>query len=334
MPENRESLTMTPQSIPSNDSSSNDFLSQAAIHLPREQLKQLSRIDGVKAMVAIASEWLAIVLAIGLCHHFWHPALYLLAIPFIGARQHALAVLQHDAAHNRLLPQKTWNNVVAELLLAWPILLSNQWFQQYHFRHHQHLGTDKDGNRTQYQTHTITGELKPAWTFPKTKIRLAGWLFLRLCGLAGLLFLCRGFHRILTKGTLRYRLLSLTYYATILGVIFGFQAERFLLLYWLIPLCTWFIFTNLLRLAGEHSAVNNDHPVYGLTRTTLPSGFDQIFLVPRNISYHQEHHLFPHVPFYRLPALHAALMENPDFHQQSHRSHGYWQTLQELGHQP
>lgn len=299
-------------------------------HLSPAVLQELAQIDVVAAVRAIASEWLAILIAIAVCHYFWHPILYILAIMFIGGRQHALAVLQHDAAHYRLLPNKVWNDIVGEIFLAWPILLSNQGFREYHFLHHRYVGTEKDGNRTQYGTHTPTGEITPAWTFPKSKTGFALWMLLRLSGIAGIIYMLRSGDRILTQGSWRYRLLNLVYYASIFGLVLWLHMGRFLLLYWLVPLGTWFIFTNLLRIAGEHSAIENPHCFYQLTRTTIPSWFDRIFVVPRNISYHIEHHLFPHIPFYRLPELHNQLMKQEDFHKQAHLTHTYWKTAQEL----
>jgi fatty acid desaturase len=313
------------------------YAGDLTVRLPGEILRELAQIDVGKAVVAIASEWLAIFSAIALCHFFWNPLLYAIAIPFIGGRQHALAVLQHDAAHFRLLPNKKWNDLVAEVFLAWPILLSNQYFREYHFLHHRHIGTAKDGNRAQYGTHTPDGELTPNWSFPKTKIYLALWVMLRLSGLAGIIYILKAIHRLFTKGTLRYRFLNLLYYTSILSLILWLHGGQILLLYWFVPLSTWFIFTNLLRIAGEHSAIPcrmrtaaNSHEFYHLTRTTQPSWFDRIFVVPRQISYHLEHHLYPHIPFYRLPNLHAELIKNENFHQQAHVTRTYWQTLQEL----
>jgi len=322
-----QSTPLTNLSSTAGDDSSDGKLT---VYLPSEVLRELAQINTVKAAVAIASEWIAICVTIALCHHFWHPIFYLFTLVFIGARQHALAVLQHDAAHYRLFPHKSWNDTVAETLLAWPILLSNQWFRHYHFLHHRYLGTEKDGNRAQYGTHTPAGELASSWSFPKNKIQLATWLLLRLCGIAGIFYLVRSCQRILTKGSLRYRWLTFAYYSGIVSLVLWLQAGQFLLLYWFVPLCTWFVFTNLLRIAGEHSAIESPSEFYRLTRTTLPSWFDQMFIVPRNISYHLEHHLFPHIPFYRLPDLHAQLMEQEGFQKQAHVTHTYWKTLKEL----
>jgi fatty acid desaturase len=38
-----------------------------------------------------------------------------------------------------------------------------------------------------------------------------------------------------------------------------------------------------------------------------------MFILPRNVGYHIEHHWYPSVPWYRLPELHQALMEREGF---------------------
>lgn len=316
------------------------YVGNLTARLPAARLRELAVISVTTTVIAITSEWLAIFGAIALCHFFWHPLLYLVAIMFIGARQHALAVLQHEAAHYHLFPNKGWNDVIAELLLAWPILLSNQNFRSYHFPHHQYMGTEKDGNRAQYNTHTPEGELREAWRFPKSKRQLARWLMIRLFGIGGIVYVLRSLRRLLTKGSVRYRLANAFYYVGIISLIFWLQGGKLLLLYWFVPLCTWFICSNILRIAGEHSAIAppkamgtptaTDHEFYSLTRTTLPSWFDRTFVVPRNICYHLEHHLYPHVPFYRLPELHAQLMQHNRFQKEAYVTHTYWQTFKEL----
>lgn len=310
--------------------SNDDYAGSLSVSLPAEQIRDLAQVDIVKAVTAIASEWMAIIMTITLSQQFWHPLLYAIAAIFIGARQHALAVLQHDAAHYRLFPHKKWNDAVAEVFLAWPIFLSNQRFREYHFLHHRYIGTAKDGNRTQYGTHTATGEQTPAWQFPKHKIAFVFWLLLRVSGIAGAIYLLRSIHRLLTKGSIAYRFLNLSYYAVVLGFIFFIGAGQLFLFYWIIPLCTWFTATNLLRIAGEHSAIDRQDEFYQLTRTTIPSWFDRVFIVPRNISYHLEHHIYPQVPFYRLPQLHDLLMTKESYRQQSHITKSYCKVLQEL----
>ena len=72
-----------------------------------------------------------------------------------------------------------------------------------------------------------------------------------------------------------------------------------------------------MRLISEHSAVPGADPAYTVTRTTLARWWERWLILPRNIHYHIEHHWYPSVPFYNLPALHARLMANPEFRQRA-----------------
>ena len=60
--------------------------------MPPEKIKELSRVEPAKAIAATAGEWASIAAAIALCTYFWNPLLYVLAVMFIGARQHALII--------------------------------------------------------------------------------------------------------------------------------------------------------------------------------------------------------------------------------------------------
>jgi fatty acid desaturase len=68
---------------------------------------------------------------------------------------------------------------------------------------------------------------------------------------------------------------------------------------------------------------------FAKTRTTIPTVLDRLFLVPKNVGYHLEHHLYPSVPFYKLPMLHKLLMKGPIYHDAAHVTRGYWRMLRE-----
>jgi fatty acid desaturase len=93
-------------------------------------------------------------------------------------------------------------------------------------------------------------------------------------------------------------------------------------IYWVLPYCTWHAAAQYIRLVCEHSAVRSEDPRYAQTRSTVPGPLARFFILPRNIGYHIEHHWYPSVPFYRLPALHARLTDRPEFraHAQCTRS--------------
>jgi fatty acid desaturase len=105
------------------------------------------------------------------------------------------------------------------------------------------------------------------------------------------------------------------FYSLIAVALTYLSAWYAVLLYWIVPYCTWHITTQYMRLICEHSAVESDQDEYSITRTTIPTFIDSIFILPCNVGYHLEHHWYPSVPFYRLPQLHQALMERESFRQ-------------------
>src|SRR5579871_1036724 len=115
--------------------------------LPAAEVKALSQLDQSKSLLATAEEWAGIAAAIALCTYFWNPALYLLAVLFIGARQHALMILGHDASHYRYLRTRALNDLFGNLLLMWPTFASVEGFRKFHATHHQYTSLPSDGNR-------------------------------------------------------------------------------------------------------------------------------------------------------------------------------------------
>jgi fatty acid desaturase len=153
--------------------------------LPAEVVKKLSALEPGRAMTATAREWVAIAAAIALCTFFWHPVLYVIAVMFIGARQHALIIMGHDASHYRYLPKRWQNELFANLFLMWPVFASVEAFRKFHSTHHQYTNLPNDGNRHIWYTHDAAGELAPDWVFPKTRAGLALLLLRRAFFLTG-----------------------------------------------------------------------------------------------------------------------------------------------------
>ena len=141
--------------------------------LPPATIKELSVLQPARALIATAVEWAVIATAIALSSYFWHPALYVVAVIVIGARQHALMVLGHDASHYRYLRKRWQNDLFGNLLLMWPTFASVEGFRKFHGTHHQYTNLPNDGNRQLWHTHNARGEFEPEWVFPKTRRGLA-----------------------------------------------------------------------------------------------------------------------------------------------------------------
>jgi len=95
----------------------------------------------------------------------------------------------------------------------------------------------------------------------------------------------------------------LIYAAAAVSIAIGFM---YALYFWFVPAL---LAQPLLRaiLVTEHTGCSRDGDGFSNTRTTLASFL--IRLLMWNMPYHAEHHLFPSVPFHRLPALHLKLRD-------------------------
>lgn len=282
--------------------------------LPAADLRALSVLAPAKALGATALEWVGIIAAMAL--YLWRPGVlsYLVALVFIGARQHALTVLGHDASHFRFLSNKTRNDLVANVFLMWPLFISVRGFRKFHGDHHKYFGDTGDGNRFLWKTHTQEGELAPEWVYPKTRAQLLAKLVRHTLFLTGARWILRGLIGLFVlREPLPWKLGRALFYAAVATVLsLGGWWLEFLLL-WVLPLCTWHVTCQYMRLIAEHSAVNSEDPDYQGTRTTIPTWLEALLILPRNIGYHLEHHWYPSVPFYNLPALHERLLQEPRF---------------------
>jgi fatty acid desaturase len=69
--------------------------------------------------------------------------------------------------------------------------------------------------------------------------------------------------------------------------------------------------------------------VFRESRTTYPTILERLLLGTNNINYHLDHHLYPSVPFYNLPALHDSLLKTKDFRENAHITTTYLGVLRE-----
>ena len=295
-----------------------DLLEDLPERLPTDAVRALSRIQPVRALAAIAVEWLMIAGAIALCERWWNPALYLLALVFIASRQHALLVIGHDASHYTLLRDRRWNDWIGDLLLFWPGFLSVGLYRHFHRDHHRYLATERDANRVLWRTHDAAGRQRPEWVYPKSPAALAVFLLRRAALLRGGRWMVGGLLSMFARGEFRrdswwYALARSLYYLAIAALLTRLGWWRAFLLYWLLPYCTWHMVIEHVRVICEHSGIRNGVPPYHMTRTTLPRLWERLLVLPRNIGYHQEHHWYPGVPLYNLPQLHALMARETRF---------------------
>jgi fatty acid desaturase len=114
------------------------------------RVNRLRRIDNHTNAFYLLGEYLSMALVIsvvvGLCYFrgrfglSWAWDLPVLAIGWIlmGALQHRLAGLGHEAAHYTLFHNKFANDLVGDLLCMFPVLATVHFYRVFHLAHHQY----------------------------------------------------------------------------------------------------------------------------------------------------------------------------------------------------
>ncbi|MEL7480164.1 MAG: fatty acid desaturase, partial [Pseudomonadota bacterium] len=88
---------------------------------------------------------------------------------------------------------------------------------------------------------------------------------------------------------------------TALGVWWAF------ILLWIVPMATWFPLVTRLRNIAEHAVVPDNQDPMRHARTTHANLIERAFIAPYWVNYHCEHHMFMHLPCYRLADAHRLL---------------------------
>jgi fatty acid desaturase len=303
---------------------SDDFADNIPIKLTREELHELSALSPLRSTFHIVAEWTLILTAVCFCQRFFNPVVYLLTVAFIGARQHALLILMHDGVHYRLFRDRRVNDWTSEIILAWPNLISARAYRKNHFAHHRYLNTGQDPDWTRHQ-----GDV--SWVFPMRWRRLALLMLRDVSGLGAIYYLKLAVMLLSRDTGVSRGFLAARYgfYGAVVATFAWFGAVHLLAMYWFVPMFTWLIVIFRVRSIAEHSAIEGRANVYAETRSTRASVLDHIFVAPKNVNYHIEHHFYPSVPFYRLPELHRVLMSKSDFKESVHVTRGYLGVLRE-----
>ncbi|HEX3764424.1 MAG TPA: fatty acid desaturase [Kofleriaceae bacterium] len=290
--------------------------------ISRDRLAELSRLDTGRVLRTVALDYAVIIAAVVISETFWSAPVYLAAVIAIAARQvGGFSIALHDGAHRLLARDRERNDRIARRLLVPSLMLDLLEYRTLHFAHHRHVNDQADPDLAEF----LSWYAAPPW---RRALRFAR----ALLGLDLLVPLCR----LVIRGTWLQRILAIAIPGVLVaGVVLPVWPIRILTLYWMVPLATWGMFINLLRAIAEHyppgtAARGVDAPRVLLTRDVEPSIFDRVFVVTRNVNYHLTHHLFPTVPFFRLPELHREIARTDAFRRRAHVTRGYHRVLREV----
>ncbi|MBN8606513.1 MAG: fatty acid desaturase family protein [Caulobacterales bacterium] len=288
-----------------------------------EEWARVSAKSSWRGLALVACAW-GLIIAAGAMFVMWpNPLTYLLAVMLIGARQLGLAILMHDAAHGALHPNTKINDWVGEWLCAAPVGGRLESYRAYHLRHHRFTEQPEDPDLALSAPFPITrGSL---WR--KILRDLTGQTFLKQRGAQ--LFGNRKPGEIVNPTTAHFLLTNALLFGALALAGYWWTYPAL----WIVPMATWLPLVTRLRNIAEHACVRAQEDPFTHARTTLANPIERLLIAPFWVHYHAEHHVFMHVPCYRLPALHDALM-NKGYWSRMKIAPGYVSVLREATTQP
>ena len=282
----------------------------------REEISKLGALSSSRFCFALGGDLAVCAGAIALSEHlFFNPLIYIFSVILIGSRLHGLGILMHDCIHYRAFKTRKLNMLVGEAL-AWSVLTTAEGYRNNHLTHHRHLNTNEDPDWARKSD-------QRSFNFPKRKRELLGTILYQVSGL-GIVELFLGVSRNAQMKQISTitRISRLGFYIVLLTICAFAGLLGKIALYWLVPMISTFPLVAWIRSAAEHhGGLEYDH-AYRSSRTTIPSRWEAFLIMPHNVGYHLEHHLYPHVPFYRLEALHRLLMQRASYAENAHVTHG------------
>lgn len=298
----------------------------------REEWAHVSRRSDLLGLGMVVHCWA--VIGLSMAAVIWQPWLIILAVPIIGARQLGLAVLMHEAAHGGLARNLAINDFFGHWLSGAPIGGSLKSYRPYHLQHHKYAQQAEDPDLSLSAPFPITqASLRrkiirdlTGQTFYKQRVNQ----FANALGLK----IRKGVNTANRMQAAREAAVPFLITNSIIFVVLTLLGHwwAFFVL-WLLPMATWNMMVTRLRNIAEHAVVPDHNDPMQHARTTHASWLERIFIAPYWVNYHCEHHMFMHLPFYRLAEAHA-LLELKGITRNMEVQHGYWGVIKSAASKP
>jgi fatty acid desaturase len=278
--------------------------------LSREQLRQFHRKAPARHFVVAARQFALLALSTIVLIRFDNPLIW---VPFAvvqGLTIFNFTILLHEVVHHTVFERNRPHAYrTLGFLYAVPSGISPSQFTRWHLDHHAELGSDDD-------------DPKRAHLSPKVNAR---WYKLLYCTPALFPIYFRAARREASaypaslRETIAWeRRISMAAHLAALALLWYLFGPYAALRTSIVPVFFVFPMAFTLNRLGQHYDIDPADPAKWGTLMKGHWFWDFAFL---NSNYHLEHHYFPGVPFYRLPALQRALV--PFFERKQMRWHSY-----------
>ena len=296
---------------------------QARKALSAQELLPFTQLDDRRSVLAMAQTAVLLAIAAALIAGLWGSPWMLAGIVLMGLAQHSLFILSHEAAHYRLLSHRGANDLLGRLI-GMSSGVSMCTYRVTHRLHHNNLYGSEDPDTA------IHGGYPRGKTYLLRKLGqdIVGWnAWKTYAYFFGAPAINEDTHRAIrplndTSPQLRKAARQDRYFVVAAHIAMPLLAYALAdwhglavyLVVWIVPLMTALQPILRLRAICEHGAVTDLSSPLTAARSnrTIGSLANRVLgaiLFPHHVNYHLEHHLYPAVPHYHLPALHRALQE-------------------------
>ena len=294
---------------------------QARKALSAQELLPFTQLDDLRSLLAMVQTGALLMVAGALVVGLWGSPWMLTGIFLMGIAQHSLFILSHEAAHYRLLSHRGANDVLGRLI-GMSSGVSMCTYRVTHRLHHNNLYGSEDPDTAIHGGYP-RGK---AYLLRKLAQDVVGWnAWKTYAYFFGAPAINEDTQRAirplddtspqLRKAARQDRFWVVGAHIAMPLLAYAMADWHGLMVYlvvWILPLMTALQPILRLRAVCEHGAVSDLSSPLTAARSNRtfgnwPNRVLGAALFPHHVNYHLEHHLYPAVPHYHLPALHRAL---------------------------
>ncbi len=289
--------------------------------LAAAELAPLTELSDLRSLFALSVTLSIAALAIAFGVTMWPSPWVVLSVLVVGVQLHGLFILAHESAHYRLFRSRWLNDAVGRAIgMAGGISMCT--YRVIHRLHHNNLYTDEDPDTAIHGGYP-RGKAYLWKKLAQDAVGLNAWkTFAYFFGAPAINAATNRAARPLddTSDALRtsarrdrWAVVAFQLGAPLAAFLLGgWHALVLYFVFWVLPMLTVLQPILRLRAIAEHGAVSDLSSPLTAARCNRTGGsllnvLGRAALFPHHVNYHLEHHLYPAVPHYRLPALHRLL---------------------------
>jgi len=297
------------------------FFSQHAVGLraelgqviSREQLRAFHQKSAARHLAVTVRQFALLAICTWGLLHFDNPLVWIPLALVQGFTVFDFTVMLHEVVHHTVFEGRHPRAERAlALLYATPSGISASQFTRWHLDHHAELGSDEDDPKR----HHLSPKRNARWFKLLYATPALFPIYFRAAAKESATYPPE-----LQRTIKRERLLSMGFHLSALALIWYVYGPAAAVRTSIIPVFFVFPIAFALNRLGQHYDIDPDDPAKWGTLMKGHWFWDFAYL---NSNYHLEHHYFPGVPMYRLPALQRAL--TPYYERKRMR----WQTYGRL----